>query len=227
MGLIKYGPLAQEVSGSVGGVTFARVHDGKAVRGWRAPVNKHRPLQRTYRNILARASTEWFSTLTPTQRSDWDTYSPTCVFTNALGEPYTISGFNMFTRNRMTQLLYALPADYEAPLIGGFPNTHTPAVVFTHATGVLQVTSITPDIDNDDYIIFRVYNYTKSSRSYPVFRTMGAIKFLGIDAFPYIVWTFYLPLPYSSGYVQSVAHVYIYDSFRRLSIPTLNMTLST
>jgi hypothetical protein len=126
--LIKYGPLADEVSGTVGGVTFARVHGAKAARTWRAPVNKRRPLQRTQRAILAGLPAIW-QTLTPAQRAAWDAYAATCEFTNPLGQPLYLTGYNMCIRNILIAESNWPGTSYPyAPTATGFPTT--PAIVW-------------------------------------------------------------------------------------------------
>jgi len=227
MGLIKYGPLAQEVSGTVGGVTFARVHDGKAVRGWRAPVNKQSLLQRFLRHTLAHASSDWFTLLSSGERADWDTYAATCIFTNSLGEPYTISGFNMFVRTQVN--LYRSPIAFppQAPALAGFPDAHTLEFSLTHATGVLALTDLDPVINAFAWVIFLIYRFTKSSRLYPTRYYTSKFIQSGQPALPRTLYTFDAPLPLLAGNVQSVVTWQIFDEHRRLSIPALDMTPSS
>jgi len=227
MGLIKYGPLAQEVSGTVGGVTFARVHDGKACRGWRAPVNKMRETQLDIRRRLARAATVWFEFLTPDTRDDWDVYAPTCTFTNALGEPYTISGFNHFVRRYAWSLQLTTFPGVAAPVSGGFPLAKTWTLSLTHATGVFALSDVSEPLIFGQNAIFRLYWYQRQSRSFPTRRFIGTKIIIGPEATPITLYTFPAPLPGVLGDYQVYSRLTFNDQIGRMSKPVSHMTPST
>jgi len=207
MGIIKYGPLAQEVSGSVGGVTFARTSQAKTCRGWRPPVNKRRPAQILQRFLVSYFSSWWFSTLNAAERASWVAYAPTCTFQDALGTNYTISGFNHWVRNAVTaDLLGRLGAtvavNKTAPAIGGFPTVPVLTFTLTRATGVLAFTGCAPALAGGEGLLFLVTRLHKISRSFPTgpifLQTFADVA----PAPPFGLHTFAAPLPGAAGQVQ-------------------------
>jgi len=173
MANIKYGPLADEVAGTVGGVTFARSAYSKTCRAWRAKINKRRPGQLTVRTHNAQASQLWYSALTQDQRDDWELYAGTCAFTNSLGEVYYLNGFNMFVRNTSIALNGGGPYSYDPPSQSGFPGDHTLTLSLEAATGHLHLTDVAPDALDTELLLFQVHALHKSSRQFPVRRAIA------------------------------------------------------
>ena len=204
MALIKYGPLAQEVSGTVGGVTFARVHDAKACRGWRAPANKRRPAQLLLRQIMAVHSGRWFTSLTQTHRQAWIDYAPTCVFTNPLGQNYTISGFNMFVRNATIYNYWGLEFLVIPPSAPGFPPTYTLSFSLNHTTGVLSVAGCAPTPPAADMALFTVFDIVRASRSFPSGVSLTHLRVTSLNAPPKTIYTYPAPLPGSAGQYKAL-----------------------
>ncbi len=232
MALIKYGPLASEVSGSVGGVTFARVHDAKACRSWRAPVNKRSLLQLEMRRELSRASFRWFDYITQASRDAWDTYAATCAFTNPLGDAYTISGFNMFTRNAFFEQLFAAEGvevqDISDPPAGtGFPSSPVVVFDFTHATGVVRAVSVTPDIDPYEGIFFTILKFIRVSRKYPKAIRVGRKAMDDEDTEPFTIHTYDPKPPGIAGEYRAIVKWSFYDDDRRVSKPATVLVTST
>lgn len=226
MALIKYGALAQELSGSVGGATFARVHDAKIVRGWRAPANKRTHGQQTLRSLLAQFAANWKNNESQTNRDGWDVYAPSCIFVNPLGGNYTISGFNMYTRNLTALTYFSIPLTveypyprYPAPLISGFPQTYTLEITFTHATGVLALTHTDPPAPFTDWLTFSVHNYMPASRKFPVRQALTRKALLPYSGLPQTIHT-YSPLPPgATGSVRAVLFARTADLSNAISTP--------
>lgn len=229
MALIKYGPLATEVAGTVGGVTFARAHDVKTCRTWRAPVNKLTEFQRRIRLATAYFAHYWSNTLSSANRILWNTYAPSCSFTNSLGGSYTISGYNMFIRHAITlntPTLFVnlyIPA---CPALNGFGTTHVPTLGFTIANGQLTVSAFNPALVAEDRLNFTVFAFSSSGRTYctrvPV--THGLI--LGTDTLPVILYTFPWPLPGAAGQLSAWVEMTYRDYYFRYSLPQLYSQLS-
>lgn len=232
MALIKYGPLAEEVSGTVGGVTFARIRGAKACRGWRAPTNKSRSLQLEVRRALALAAATWFNDLTQTQRNGWDTYAPTCSFTNPLGEAYTITGYNMFVRNHSLYTLFGgwahdvyEPAD--EPQDNGFPTNPTLTLTLTHSTGAITLTNIVPALATNEAIAITVYKWMKASRQYPHTPRFDREFVDDGDTPPFSVSTYGVALPGSAGDAKAVMVCRFVDGEERVSKPWFEIITST
>lgn len=86
-----------QVSGSVGGLTYAHAKGGTMYSRARAiPVNPNTPFQVTVRNLMAFLVNAWTSTLSSAQRNTWDMYGQNVPVTNALGDSVTLSGQNWF-----------------------------------------------------------------------------------------------------------------------------------
>jgi hypothetical protein len=217
MGLIKYGPLAAEVSGTVGGVTFARVHTGKACRAWRAPVNKRTPAQLLQRYTHSYASSRWYEALSSEDRELWDIYTETCAFTNSLGETYYLSGFNMFVRNQTIAYKYYAIDLTAPPVFEGFPVEHTLTWDFIHATGWVDCLTCDPAPTGPDFLFHSTYWFRKSSRKFPggLIKPISTMNVLSTT--PFFVRVFDTPPPGSAGDVNVVVFYYIYDEYSRIS----------
>lgn len=226
MGLIKYGPFADEVSGTVGGVTFARVHGAKACRTWRAPVNKRRPNQLAQRYIFSRSSGRWFDSMNSTQRGDWDDYAFTCEFTNALGEPYKLNGFNMYVRNNTIAVAQGFADFTEAPTAEGFPPTITVSFSLIHATGVLTLTDQDPAPSNPSQFLFECHTIRKQSRQFPVRQLYSRAYVDFAHSPPYVLCTYANPLPGSAGQYHALVIWYYWDNFNRISKPYTILVIS-
>jgi hypothetical protein len=226
MGIVKYGPLADEVSGTVGGVTFARVHSAKSVRAWRAPVNKRRTAQLTQRYLFARSSGRWFDSLDSTQRGDWDDYAATCSFTNALSEEYFLKGFNMYVRNNSIVVAQGFSDFTEAPTAEGFPPTITLTLTLIHATGVLTLTDQDPAPSNPSEFLFECHTIRKQSRQFPVRQLYSRAYVDFSHSPPYVLCTYPNPLPGSAGQYHALVIWYYWDANNRISKPYTQLVIS-
>lgn len=227
MALIKYIAPAAELSGSVGGVTYARVHGAKACRIWRAPVNKKRPIQLAIRQKLSLYSSQWFHALVQDQRDSWNVYAATCGFTNPLGDPYTISGFNMFVRTMTTLAHFDAGAVSWAPSESGFPPSYTLTFSLIHATGVLTLTDVDPAPPAEDYALVTIFNIIKASRSYPAGVRLYHAAFSLVAGTPIVLYTYTNPLPGVAGQYQGLLSVRWLDGeFYRLGKPTRHLVPS-
>ena len=227
MGLVKYGPLATEVSGSVGGVTFARVHNAKACRTWRQPVNKRRPTQLVQRYIFSRSSGRWFDTLDSTQRSDWDDYAATCEFTNSLGDPYELNGFNMYVRNNTIVVVQDYSDFTDAPTAEGFPPTITLTFDLTHATGELRLVTCDPAPSDPGQLLFECHTIRKQSRLFPVRQLYTRFNWNFASSYPITICTYPNPLPGVAGQYHALVIWHYWDEFNRISKPLTQLELSS
>ncbi len=99
MALVKFGGGVTQMSGSIGGTTFARNASGNYARARTTPVNPQSARQTAVRASIAFLANFWSSTLTQGQRDAWKDYAAAVVMSNRLGESTFISGFNHFLRS--------------------------------------------------------------------------------------------------------------------------------
>ena len=116
MALIK--PLVGEMSGSIGGLTYARNKGGQYVRQRSQVTNPNSPAQQAARSAMAYLAGYWLSTLTAAERTAWEDYAKNVSVTNRLGEKIYLSGQNMFIRSNAPRqrnslaIVDAAPTEY-------------------------------------------------------------------------------------------------------------------
>lgn len=101
MALVKLGSGIAGMTGSIGGVVYARGRSGNIARNRTCPINTRTSLQQIVRTALATLTILWRSTLTSTQRGAWNTYAHNIVMKNRLGENMYLTGFNHFIRSNL------------------------------------------------------------------------------------------------------------------------------
>lgn len=124
------------VAGKLGNVVGLMGLGGMAVRAWVNPTNPKSTAQTGVRNTLKTLATAWSETLTQAQRDGWAVYAATLTFTNSLGTPYTISGFDAYVAANGARIVGGLSRVDAPPAVGGFAvyTTPTPSfVVSSHA----------------------------------------------------------------------------------------------
>lgn len=84
------------ISGSVGGVTFAKSRQGYYMRARTVPVNPASTYQQQVRAALTALVTRWTETLTQAQRDSWELFAENVPVTNPLGDQVTLSGQQWF-----------------------------------------------------------------------------------------------------------------------------------
>ena len=99
MALVKYGGGIVQMSGSIGGNTFARNRYGNYVRSRTKPINPNSAGQQVVRSAVSFLADRWSQTLTSAQRAAWDLYGASVAMTNKLGESVYLSGFNHYIRS--------------------------------------------------------------------------------------------------------------------------------
>lgn len=121
MALVRYGGGVVQMTGSVGGTTYARNRYGNYARARTKPVNPNSVLQQEVRTVMAYLCERWAETLTAIQRTAWNDYASAVVMKNKLGEAIKLSGFNHYIRSNATlsrrgeTLVDAGPTDFTLP----------------------------------------------------------------------------------------------------------------
>ncbi len=101
MALVKYGGGIVQMSGSIGGDTFARNRYGNYVRARTKPVNPNTTLQQAVRASMSFLTNRWAQTLDAAQRTAWNLYASNVAMKNKLGETINLTGFNHYIRSNM------------------------------------------------------------------------------------------------------------------------------
>ncbi len=130
MALIKYGIGIAQISGSIGGVTFARNTYGNYIRNRTTPTNPNTSRQQKVKAGIAFLAAAWAQTLSDAQRIAWNLYAASVVMTNRLGEPTFFSGYNMFIRSNAIPKQAELPIYDPGPTIFELP-AQDPELAFT------------------------------------------------------------------------------------------------
>jgi hypothetical protein len=85
------------ISGSVGGITWARSSQGYYMRSRVTPVNPNTSYQQQIRSALTTLASRWGDTLSTAQRTAWNTYAGAITVINRLGQSVLLSGQQWFT----------------------------------------------------------------------------------------------------------------------------------
>ena len=95
MGKVIYSPLVTQVSGSVGGTTFARNASGHSARARTKGVNTRTPKQDTAKHYLSSMAGLW-RTMDAGERTSWVVAATSRPYTDTLGHTQHYSGFQLF-----------------------------------------------------------------------------------------------------------------------------------
>lgn len=106
MALLKFGSLATDVRGSVGGLVFSKNRFGHYTRGRVKPVNPHSERQDNIRSTMSSMRNIWDGILTADQRAAWAAYAANVTIQNKVGESVNATGYNQWCRTNV-QLVYA------------------------------------------------------------------------------------------------------------------------
>lgn len=146
MALITPGPLAGEVSGSLGNTVFSRNRGGAYLRMRAKPVNPNTPPQQDQRSALNDAIQYWTNSLSLVNRDLWNTYAANVPVINRLGNPVLITGQNHFVRSNAVAIRIGAPVIEAAPVIF---DTGEPPATFS-INDATAPDSLDIDIDNTE-----------------------------------------------------------------------------
>jgi len=91
-----------QVSGSVGGLTYAHNQNGMYVRSRAVPTNPLSPAQQTIREAMADAQVAW-KALSAGARTAWNAYAAGTPVTDSLGNSQHLTGLAMFLRQHVSR----------------------------------------------------------------------------------------------------------------------------
>ena len=122
MALFRSGIGIQDISGSIGGTTFARNRYGAYMRNRVKPTNPKSSRQTVVRAAMADMKDLW-AALTQDQRDAWETYGANVSMLNRLGMTIKLTGWNHFVRSNVALLSAAKTVVEDAPEIFSLPET--------------------------------------------------------------------------------------------------------
>ena len=152
MAKIRTSALVDQVTGSVGAVTFSKNRYGPVTRARIAPVNPNTPRQAAVRATFGTASKGWAS-LSATQQAAWNAFAAAHPMSDRLGESRILSGNALYTQVTANRALVGLAAVTTPPATGGlFPAAATIAAAVA-ATGIVTVTTAAQTVSTGWYLI--------------------------------------------------------------------------
>jgi hypothetical protein len=101
------------LSGKLGGTVYSRNRWGSYVRQLVMPTQPQTPAQVNARGRIASIAAMWHE-LTPAQRLEWDTFAPSIVRVDPLGNPLNYNGYTAFMLVN-TELLVCSEAPVNSP----------------------------------------------------------------------------------------------------------------
>jgi len=103
MAIVKLGPIVNDISGSIGGVTFTR-NRGTTVLGRRQRKRKNvTDAQRVQKIRYAQRHNQWI-TLSDDDRAQWEQLAAQFAVRNRLGLPRTLSAYQLYMKRALQHL---------------------------------------------------------------------------------------------------------------------------
>ena len=134
-------PVFSQVSGSVGGGTFAHTRGGMYLRARGKPPNSNTPRQLDVRASLSQLVTQWATVCTDAQRTAWTGWADATPRTNLIGNSFKMSGQQAFVASNTPRVQAGLPEVYTGPTTAGLAELGAVSVTAADATpGTLAVT---------------------------------------------------------------------------------------
>lgn len=149
--------LVTQVSGSIGGATYARNSSGMYIRARSMPVQPNTAAQQIVKAAISDASGRWKGSDTAFV-DNWNNYAAAVDWKNTLGDTIKLTGRAHYLRGAVAMLRagIALPADYPTELY--LPNNYVITVAGAIATQKVQITfTNTADWANETGAYMLVY----------------------------------------------------------------------
>ena len=140
MALITFGAAVSNISGSVGGTTFARNRGGAYMRSRTVPLNPKSPSQFDVRLQFGALAQAWSADLDEAQRSSWDSYAIGTPIVNKLGQERLLSGINWFVGNNALNQAVGAPRIDTASSSNGVGSAFGLTVEPNAATNTFDIT---------------------------------------------------------------------------------------
>lgn len=140
MALITLGAMVSNISGSVGGTTFARNRGGAYARNRTVGLNPKSPFQFGVRTQFGGLAQAWGQELTEAQRQQWESYAEATPIINRVGDERKLSGINMFAGNNSLILEVGGTRVDDGPVNPGVGSTFSLGVTIDAAANTYTVT---------------------------------------------------------------------------------------
>ena len=128
-------------SGSIGGTTYSHNRYGYYARLKSIPTNPSTERQQAIRNYFQTLAVVWGVNLSAAQRLAWNTYGQAITKIDALGQEYTLPGFNWFVGNNTAILQAGGSRVDDGPTTLTLPDTDPVfAAAVSEATGLITIT---------------------------------------------------------------------------------------
>jgi len=147
MALISLGAALSNISGSVGGATFARNRGGSYMRNRTIPLNPQSSFQSPLRARFGDLAQRWSGSLTDSQRSGWDSYAEGTPIVNKLGDERVLSGINWYASINSVKLLMGEPISDDPPPFNGVGPSGNVGLTIDAASDTFDVVSAASTID--------------------------------------------------------------------------------
>ncbi|MGH7165827.1 MAG: hypothetical protein ACREIS_09935 [Nitrospiraceae bacterium] len=134
-----------QVSGSVGGLTYAHNQGGLYTRARTIPVDPSTVFQLTVRNAMAQLVARWSGVLSNTQRAAWEVFATNVPVIDALGSSILISGLAWYLKANVIRRQAVATIIDTAPTIFSFADLTTPSFTVTAATDLASVSFTNTD----------------------------------------------------------------------------------
>lgn len=141
--MAKINPILGPLSGSMGGLTYARNRGGLYVKMKASPTNPNSARQQAVRGILSTASGLW-QALTDAQRNAWDVYAASKPRMDPLGQSYDLTGHQMYVALTAVVLDQGLTEQTDPPAGADPVVLLSMTATFTSDTAISVVYTATP-----------------------------------------------------------------------------------
>lgn len=150
--------IITQASGSIGGLTASHNKGGMYFRARSIPTDPASAYQVAMRNAMVQLASRWSSTLTQAKRDAWDVYAVNVPLVNAMGDPVSRSGQQMYCRSSLQRLQAGLAIVDDAPEVFDLGTFSAPSFGFDAASDEIDVTFTNGDEwANEDDAAMLVY----------------------------------------------------------------------
>ncbi len=178
MAKIKFGALAEDARGKIGGIVYSRNQFGGYVREKVSPVQPSTALQTIVRERVTTLSKRWFTTLTNDQRISWIAFAKVTPVTNVFGNPILLTGINAYLRLNGTLLAAAQAVIDDPPSDLAVISLTTATVAMSRGAGTANIIfTATPLGANDMLYIFATQGLSPGRFFFKPF-----YRFIGVSA---------------------------------------------
>lgn len=131
------------VSGSVGGLTFARNKGGLYTRARAIPTNPNTAAQINARDALSTLVDAWTTFVTQAQRDAWDVYALNVPVVDVFGDPKLLTGQQMYIRSNQPRVRNGEARVDDGPTVFNLGTFTTPSIAISAASPSDVVISFT------------------------------------------------------------------------------------